>query len=192
MLLAIALLSISFSSFAQSKKIALLVATENNEVSYNSVVVQFFMAHLKRVPGLELQELKVNVSKQVSEEISNENGKFSDNDVIANAVSKGIKRLLVIYYSATPLEKATAIKGVTKLTYGCRLNYYVQLINAANGEIMTSKQFYGSVGTAINGKDNYKTKEAAVQAAFEVSGPADYNDHTTINIDNYLNKVADK
>lgn len=184
----IILILISVLSFAQSKNIGILIASDA-EGDHNKTVSAYFIAHLKKVPSIAATELSGPVSKQAKEDIANESGKFADTAILSKVNRNGIKEILFVAFSASPLETVTTIKGVKKTSYGCRVNFYVQQINAANGEVTSSKQFYGSVGTAIVTKENYKTKDEAVRAAFEASAPADYRDKTTINIDNYLKKI---
>ena len=184
----IILISISVLSFAQSKNIGILIASDA-EGDYNKTVSAYFIAHLKKLPSITATELGGPISKQAIEDIGNENGKFADTAILTKANGNGIKEILFVTFSASPLETVTTIKGVKKTSYGCRVNFNVQHINAANGDVTSSKQFYGSVGTAIVTKENYKTKDEAVKAAFEASAPADYRDKTTINIDNYLKKI---
>jgi hypothetical protein len=192
--LLILLLLISFSSslFSQSKSIAILLSYDSDassETNYNQIVSGFFTSHLKKMPNVVITEFNEKVTDKVKEEIGNDSGKFADASTANAALAKGIKDLVVIYYSATLLENQMSAGAVKKISYGCRLNFYIQMVNTSTGEVITSKQFYGSVGTAISTKVSYKTKEDAVKAAFETSGPADYRDNTTINVDNYFKKV---
>jgi hypothetical protein len=186
------LISFSTSLFSQAKSIAILLTSDteqNTEIDYNKTVNAFFTSHLKKLPNVVISELDEKVTDKAKEEIGNDSGKFSDALTVNAALTKGIKDLVVIYYSATLLENEMSAGGVKKISYGCRLNFYIQIVNTSTGEVTTSKQFYGSVGTAIATKVNYKTKDEAVKAAFETSGPADYRDNTTINVDNYFKKA---
>lgn len=161
-ILLIILILISFSSslFSQAKNIAILLSTDteqNTETDYNPTVNAFFTSHLKKLPNVVISELNEKVTDKAKEDIGNDSGKFADVLTSNAALAKGIKDLVVIYYSATLLENQMRSGGVKKINYGCRVNFYIQIVNTSTGEVMTSKQFYGSVGTAISSKVSYNS-----------------------------------
>ncbi|MEN0053568.1 MAG: hypothetical protein AAGC65_07855 [Mucilaginibacter sp.] len=179
------------SAFTQSKNVGLILLStdDQNDANYDKAAHLFLASHLKQFAGFSLTDLQSQASSQIKDDIGNDKGQFDDAKVLADAKAKGINVLVVLYYSPTLQEIASISGGVKKVNYGCRMNYYFQIVNPTSGLIIASKQFYGSVGTAISTKEHYKTKDDAVKAAFESSTPADYNDTTTKNIDGYIRQV---
>jgi len=186
------LISATIASFSQPKKVAIILisdAENSTEANYDKSVNMYIVEHLKKVSNIIIADYSGQVSNKVKDDIGADSGKFADIAVTNDAIGKNIDKLILVYYSADPTEQQMISGGVKKIYYSCRIHFYVQIINTANNQILNSKQFYGSVGTAINTKEIYKTKEASVKAAMDGSSLTDYTGKITINIDNYLNKT---
>lgn len=179
-----ALLLITFTTtFAQSKKVAVLTASMSidDDLNYDVYIRPYVDSRLKNIPGVTVSDFSSPVSNTVKIKRNVVTGNFSDNTLLKNAAANGSTVLVLVYYNISIIEKKVLDPGMESTSYGCEMELYVQLVNTSSARIINSKKCYFSMGMKYKDGENYKTKEEAVKAT--LASPASGDDKKSIPVD---------
>jgi hypothetical protein len=174
----ILLLVMTQTSFSQTKSVSIHLISnldDSTSLRYDKIVKDYLLQHIKKSTSVTVKEFPISVSKQVQDDMSRNGGDFIDSTLTAKAKANGISYLMLVYYDTNPFEKQKTVSGKKQISYGCRTNIYIQVINTATNQVLNRKHYNGSAGTAIMGDDNFKTREQAIKASLDNS-TADFTD----------------
>lgn len=187
-LLTVLFLFLTATGFAQTKKVALLTTSlsPDDELNYETFIRPYVEEHLKNIPGVTVIPVSATISNAVKIKRNAVSGSFSDNAVVKTAAATGADELALVYYNVGIIEKKVLDPGLESTSYGCEMEFYIQLVNTLTAQIINSKKFYFSMGMKYKQGENYKTKEEAVKAALASPAFADDKKTIAVNADTYL------
>jgi len=183
-------------SIAQSGKIAIILAKDSSDQTdenYDKTVNNFLLSHFKKLSTPIATDTVIEITGEGSQ-ITQRSGDFWDSSLTTNLAVNG--KVVLVYYLTDIISKQTTVKGQKIISYGCKINLFVQIISTSNNQILGSKHYFGTAGEDVTngsmiadqmGTVYYKTKDEAVKASLKNSSP-DFTDDTK-SMDEYLNTI---
>lgn len=180
----------NLKSFSQLKRIEIVISSQidEGEPAYEKTVLDFITQHLKKLPQVAIGDTIVQMTYSDEQLVVIKSGEFYNPDFSKSLKEKSVDYTVIVTYSVFAFEDPTS-KTKEQKTKGYIGNskFQVQIINAANNQILNSLFFFESQTTVLDTKPKtYKTKEDAIRASLE-NCPQFY--HYFKNIDDYFEKT---